>query len=339
MGADPRFFERLGPLTVTALADICGARVVGDGQAQVSDLTTPDEAGEGDVFFVTSASVPDAVTGAVVISSDPDILAQAPALAGGLIHPEPKSAYAAIGHALYRLRIHGDLSSFIASSASIADTARIGAGAVIGADAVVEAGAEIGPGAVIGPGVVIGACSRIGARASLQCALVGRNCEIYAGAVIGEAGFGLTPGEGGLISLPHFGRVIIEDDVVIGAVCTIDRGMLKDTILRQNVRLDNHCHIAHNVDVGRSVVMAAFAGVSGSVTIGNGAQFGGRVGVADHLHVGEGARLAADAAIMRDVPPGEVWAGSPAQPIRSFMRETAWIRRQVNSKPGKQKKD
>ena len=339
MGADPRFFERLGPLTVTALADLCGARAVGDGEASVSDLTTPDKAGNGDIFFVTSASVPETASGAVVISSDPDILTKCPQLAGGLIHPEPKSAYAAIGHTLYRLRTHGDPASFIASSASIAETSYIGAGAVIGADAVVEAGAEIGPCAVIGPGVVIGEGSRIGARASIQCAIVGRNCEVYAGAVIGEAGFGLTPGQRGLISLPHFGRVIIEDDVVIGAVCTIDRGMLKDTILRQNVRLDNHCHIAHNVDVGRSVVMAAFAGVSGSVTIGDGAQFGGRVGVADHLHVGEGARLAADAAIMRDVPAGEIWAGSPAQPIRSFMRETAWIRRQLNSKPGKQKKD
>jgi len=339
MGADPRFFERLGPLAASELAAAAGAELVGDGAVLVRDLTTPDQAGEGDAFFLTSSEPPEGVEGAIVISSDSQVLDRAPGLAAALVHPDPKVAYAAIGQALYRLRQHASDAGQISARASIAEDARLGPGVLIGDGAVIEAGCAIGPGAVIGPGVQIGAGSRIGARAILQCAVIGENCEIYAGAVLGEAGFGLTPGEAGLVSLPHFGRVVLEDDVVIGALCTIDRGMLTDTILRRNARIDNHCHIAHNVDVGPSVIMAAFAGISGSVKIGAGAQFGGRVGVADHLTIGKGARLAADAAVMRDVPADEMWAGSPAQPIRSFMRETAWIRRQVHGKASNRKKD
>jgi UDP-3-O-[3-hydroxymyristoyl] glucosamine N-acyltransferase len=339
MGADPRFFERLGPLAVSELAAAAGADLVGDGEARVSDLTTPDQAGEGDAFFLTTSDVPYDVRGAVAISSQPDILERADGLAAALIHPDPRVAFASVGQRLYRLRRQSDASGWIAETAAIAEDVHLGPGVIIGEGAVIDAGCEIGAGAVIGPGVCVGSGSRIGSRAVLQCTLVGRNCEIYAGAVLGEAGFGLTPGANGLVSLPHYGRVILEDDVVIGALCTIDRGMLADTILRRNARIDNHCHIAHNVDVGSSVVMAAFAGISGSVTIGEGSQFGGRVGVADHLSIGKGASLAADAAVMRDVPEDESWAGSPAQPIRSFMRETAWIRRQVHGKASKRKKD
>ena len=123
-------------------------------------------------------------------------------------------------------------------------------------------------------------------------------------------------------------RVVIEDEVTLGANVTIDRGMFADTRLKTGCRIDNLSHIAHNTVIGEYAVMAAFAGISGSVTIGRGAQLGGRVGIADHLEIGEGARLAADAAIMRSVPSGEMWAGSPAQPMREFMRETAWVRRE-----------
>lgn len=336
MGADRRFFERLGPRTASDLAALADARCVGDAGAAVGDLAEPDLAGEGDAFFLTHKTAPENARGAVAISSDPDILNKAPELAAAIIHTDPKIAFAATGHALYRLRRLETLAD--APAAEIADTARIAPGVLIGADAKIGPDCEIGAGAVIGPGVEIGAGTRIGARAVIQCALIGSGCEIYSGAVIGEAGFGLTPGREGLVTLPHFGRVIIEDDVVVGALCTIDRGMLADTVVRTNARIDNHCHIAHNVDVGPSVIMAAFAGISGSVTIGAGAQFGGRVGVADHLSIGAGASLAADAAVMRDVPAGEVWAGSPAQPIRSFMRETAWIRRQVHGKTSNRKK-
>ena len=337
MGADRRFFDPLGPRSASDLADLAGAKCLGDPSAAVHELAEPALAGAGDAFFLTSETPPHDASGAVAITADPDILQKAPNVVAAIIHDDPKIAFASVGAALYRLRDFN--ASPDAAAANIAKSAQIAPGAVLAQGVVIGPDCQIGAGAVIGPGVEIGAGTRIGARAVVQCALIGRGCEIYAGAVIGEAGFGLTPGADGLISLPHYGRVIIEDDVVVGALCTIDRGMLADTVLRKNARIDNHCHIAHNVDVGSSVIMAAFAGISGSVKIGEGAQFGGRVGVADHLKIGAGARLAADAAVMRDVPANEMWAGSPAQPIRSFMRETAWIRRQVHGKAANRKKE
>jgi UDP-3-O-[3-hydroxymyristoyl] glucosamine N-acyltransferase len=123
------------------------------------------------------------------------------------------------------------------------------------------------------------------------------------------------------------GRVIIQDRVTIGANSTIDRGAFDDTVLGEDVKIDNLCHIAHNCQIGRGVLMAAFAGISGSTTIGDAATLGGRVGVADHRNVGAGSTLAGASAVMQDVPAGEVWMGYPAKPIRKFLRETAWLSR------------
>ncbi|MGY6626934.1 MAG: UDP-3-O-(3-hydroxymyristoyl)glucosamine N-acyltransferase [Oceanicaulis sp.] len=330
MGADPRFFERLGPLTAGELAARIGARCDGDASTPVSDVAEPAGAPQGALVFLTRVPAePVSAPGVVVIAPDGAArLIQASAI---LIQDAPRAAFARAAVLLLSLRRH-DGPDVIDASARIDPSARLAPGVIIGPDAQIGAHAEIGPGAVIGPGVVIGAHTRIGARAAIQCSLIGQHCDISAGAVVGEAGFGLASEAGSLVTLPHLGRVIVEDEVTIGANSTIDRGMLRDTVLGRGCRIDNLCHVGHNVCVGHHAVMAAFAGISGSVDIGPGAQFGGRVGIADHLKIGAGARLAADAAVMRDVPAGETWAGSPAQPLKSFMRETAWLRRQSGRK-------
>lgn len=330
MGADPRFYERLGPLTAGDLAARIGAVCDGDAGAPVHDVAAPEAVSEGALVFLTRAPADTlAAPGCVVIA--PDSAASRINAAAVLIHASPRAAFARAAALLLRLRLH-EGAALIAPSAHIDPAARIAPGAIVGPDARIGAHALIGPGAVIGPGVTIGDHTRIGARATVLCTLVGQNCDISAGAVVGEAGFGLAYETGAIVTLPHLGRVILGDEVTIGANSTIDRGMLRDTILGKGCRIDNLCHIGHNVTVGHHAVMAAFAGVSGSVDIGPGAQFGGRVGIADHLSIGAGARLAADAAVMRDVPAGETWAGSPAQPLKSFMRETAWLRRQSGRK-------
>lgn len=333
MGADPRFFERLGPLTAGDLAARIGARLEGNADAPAADVAEPAAAAAGALVFLAKAPAePVSAPGVVVIA--PEAAAARVNAAAILIHEAPRAAFARAAALLVGLRLHHG-PELIADSASIDPSAHISPGAVIGPDAVIGAHATIGQGAIIGPGVVIGAHTRIGARAIIQCSLIGQHCDISAGAVVGEAGFGLAYEAGAIVTLPHLGRVIIEDEVTIGANSTIDRGMLRDTVLGRGCRIDNLCHIGHNVTLGHRVVMAAFAGISGSVDIGAGAQFGGRVGIADHLKIGAGARLAADAAVMRDVPAGETWAGSPAQPLKSFMRETAWLRRQSGRKAKK----
>lgn len=335
MGADLRFFERLGPLSTADLGASLGFELLGDGTVEVADIAAPEEADVGDLCFVSEKpKAPIKTAGrcvAIIGDSSHADLIEGPSCF--LVAQDARAGFGrACAHLLRVRSIAGKVD--VDPSAQIAASARIGPSAVIGASAVIGEDVEIGAGAVIGPGVKIGAGTRIGHRAVVQCAVIGERCEIYAGAVIGEAGFGLAFDASGLVSMPHLGRVLMGDEVTIGANSTVDRGMIFDTILSNGCRLDNLCHIGHNVELGEYVVMAAFAGMAGSVKIGAGAQFGGRVGVADHINIGEGSRLAADAAVMRDVPAGETWAGSPAQPIKRFMREAAWLRREANRKRG-----
>ncbi len=212
-------------------------------------------------------------------------------------------------------------------SAKLEDGVIVGHGATIGADAEIGQGTRIGAGAAIGPGVCIGRNAVIGPGAVIGFALIGDRVHIHAGAVIGEPGFGAAPGPRGLISLPQLGRVILQDDVRVGANACVDRGAWDDTVIGERTKLDNLVHIAHNVVVGRDCVMAAYTGISGSCVIGDGCQFGGRAGVIDHLVIGAGVRIAAHSAVMKDVPAGESWAGSPARPIRAWLRQSAWLAR------------
>jgi len=259
VGADPRFFERLGPLTAGDLAARTGARCEGDPAAPVNDVAEPATAPQGALVFLTRAPAElFSAPGVVVIAPDAATgLIQAAAV---LVHEAPRAVFARAAALFLTQRFH-DGPDLIAPSARIDPTARIAPGVIVGPDAQIGAHAEIGPGVVIGPVVVIGAHTRIGARAALQCAIVGQHCDISAGAVVGEAGFGLAYEAGAIVTLPHLGRVLIEDEVTIGANSTIDRGMLRDTVLGRGCRIDNLCHIGHNVTVGHHAVMAAFARV------------------------------------------------------------------------------
>lgn len=330
MAADPRFYEALGPLSAAEIAAIVDGEVVGETSREVRAIASPAAAGAGDLFFLSDPRSAGEVggQGATVLVSDSGAASTLASQGhSAILTSGTKGALAKAALHLVRTREHSG-ETLISPDAIIEDGVHLSPGCIIAAHARIAAGARIGAGAVIGPGVEIGAGTSVGPRASIGFALIGCRVEIGAGVVIGETGFGLAFENGEMLTLPHVGRVIIEDEVTLGANVTVDRGMFEDTTLKTGCRIDNLCHIAHNVVVGEYTVMAAFAGISGSVRIGRGVQCGGRVGIADHLTIGDGARLAADCAVMRDVPAGETWAGSPAQPIREFMREIAWLRRE-----------
>ncbi|HEY3988113.1 MAG TPA: UDP-3-O-(3-hydroxymyristoyl)glucosamine N-acyltransferase [Acidobacteriaceae bacterium] len=221
----------------------------------------------------------------------------------------------------------------------------------VDADATLEDGVLVGPNAVIEHGVHIGACSRIDAGVVIGARVhIGRSCHLYprvvlypgthlgngvivhAGAVLGSDGFGYVRDDatGEYTKFPQQGRLVIEDDVEIGANTTIDRGALEETRIGRGTKLDNLVHVGHNVTIGRNVVIAAQTGVSGSSTIGDGAIVGGQVGIADHVEIGPGAILGAQAGIptgKRIHGPGVVFWGTPARPIKDYLKELATLAR------------
>lgn len=332
--ADPRFFNRLGPLTIGEIAALSGAAIADSGSADlpVDGVAPLGEACAGHLSYAEGkAVIPEDCSGAILICSE--ALADAAGKAGAVIltHKAPRTAFSRSAARLFSLRAF-EPGPVVHPTAEIADAAMIAPGAVIGADAVIGTGAQIGPGASIGPGCHIGAGSRIGSNATILCASIGQDCNILSGAVIGESGFGVAVSGEGVVDVPHLGDVVIGDRVTVGANSTIDRGVFGSTRLGDDCKIDNLCHIAHNCQVERNVLMPAFAGVSGSTQVGEGVMFGGRVGVADQLTIGEGARIAANSAVMGDVPPGATYSGAPAQPIRQHMREIAEIRRMIRAR-------
>lgn len=329
---DPRFYEALGPVTVRALAP--SADIGGDPERAVSGLAPASEAGREDLCYyeakAKAAHPLETAPAACVISH---AMAHLAPKAGALILSDrPRATFARLARLVARPRTFAAGAPAIDPSAQIEAGARIGPGVVIGAGAQIGADAELGPNSVIGPGVAIGRRTRIGARVSIANALIGDDVDILAGAVIGEAGFGMAASAEGPVDMPHFGRVVVQDRVTIGANSTIDRGVFDDTLIGENAKIDNLCHIAHNVTIGRGALIAAFAGISGSTTLGDGVTLGGRVGIGDHRAIGARATLAGGAAVFKDVPEGETWTGYPAKPIRQWMREQAWLSRKVGAR-------
>lgn len=242
-----------------------------------------------------------------------------------LLTPQPYVAYAKAAAFLHRARRCAAGDPAIHPTAELEDGVQIGQGAVIGAGAQIGRGTYIGPSAVIGPGVAIGRDCEIGPRAVIGFALIGDRVKILAGALIGEPGFGVASEADAAFDVPQLGRVILQDNVSVGAGTCIDRGAWDDTVVGEYTKIDNLVQVAHNVRLGRNCLLAAQTGISGSVVVGDKVSFGGASGVTDHVTIGDGATIAGTAGVMKNVPPGEMWVGTPARPIRRFMRETAWL--------------
>lgn len=205
--------------------------------------------------------------------------------------------------------------------------------AVVHETSVCGEGTRIGAGAVIEEGVLLGRDCRIGPRAVVHAGVfVGDRCVVQAGAVLGATGFGYVrdPASGEYIPFPQQGSLVVEEDVEIGANTTIDRGALGETRIGRGTKIDNLVHIAHNCRIGRNVVIAAQVGLSGTCVVEDGAVIAGQVGLGDHCTVGRGVILGGQSGVYPGKTvkgPGELFAGTPAEPVREHMKSLARLRR------------
>ncbi len=328
-------------LSLAEIAELTGA-VPRDGSAlsyRISGIAPIEHAGPGDLTFIDNPKFAAALTvskaGAVLTSERFESLA--PRCVHLLRTPEPHRAFVMVAREFYRERLRPG-SPYEANA--VMPGAHVHESAELGANVTVDPGAVIGPRGVIGAGTTIGANTVIGADVRIGCdCAIGPNCTIiqselgdrtilHPGCRIGQDGFGYVSSPEGHVKVPQVGRVIIHDDVEIGAGTTIDRGGMRDTIIGEGTKIDNLVQIGHNVVIGRHCIIVAQSGLSGSVTLKDFAVLAARVGIVPHVTVHEGAQIAARATVRRDVPRGEVWGGNlNAKPLRQSMRELIAIER------------
>ena len=337
--ADPRFFDRAGPFPLAQLAERCGAEVAkaADGQMPIHDVAPLDKAGDGAISFLDNKKYVEAFTQsrASACIVHPSMAPRAPDGMALLVTPDPYRAYAMVAQVFYpevALEAGVAAGAHVDPSARLGEGVRVEAGAFIGAQAEIGAGSLIGPNAVIGRGVVLGGACVIGANASVSHAILGERVRVYPGVRIGQDGFGFAMGPKGHLKVRQLGRVVIGNDVEIGANATIDRGAGPDTVIGAGTKIDNLVQIAHNVQIGRNCVIVSQVGISGSTRIDDFVVIAGQAGITGHLHIGAGARIAGQSGVMRDIEAGGTVGGSPAVPMTEWLRQSAILGQMARKK-------
>lgn len=330
MIGDPRFFPGAGPYRLADLAEAAGAALAGaaDPARLIVGVAPLQAAGPDRITFLDNRRYLPALAasraGACILA--PAHAGAAPQGMALLLTAKPYLAWARVA-GLFHPRpavvagIHP--SATVAPDALFGQGVGVGPGAVIGARAAIGAGTVIGPLAVVGEGVVLGRDCRIGAGAVVSHCIAGDRVVLHPGAKVGQEGFGFAEGPSGFVTVPQLGRVLLGDDVEIGANTTVDRGSSSDTVVGSGTRMDNLVQIGHNVRLGRCCVIVGQSGISGSSTLGDFTVLAAQAGVAGHLRIGRRVRIGGQAGVMDDVPDGTDVIGSPARPAREFWRALA----------------
>ncbi len=333
------FFSRKGPFLLSELAQSVGASCSsGSEDISISDVAVLAEAGPSDIALYGNVAyrtdLADARAGAIITRAK--LSDDLPEGIPSLICDKPGEAFEALVRLFYPgAGLPGAVheSDGVSPQAHVHEDARlepdvtVEPGASIGARAEIGSGSRVLTGAVVGADVRIGRDCTIAPGASVAHAFIGNRVVLHPGVRVGQDGFGYSPGPKGLEKAFQIGRVIIQDDVEIGANSCIDRGGVRDTIVGEGTKIDNLVQIAHNCTIGRHCIIVSMTALAGSVTLGDGVMIGGNTVINNHVRIADGVRIAGASAVNTDIERAGDWAGVPAQPRRTWYRELMILKR------------
>ncbi len=304
-------------MKLSELATRISAKIIGDSSVEIEGVGSIEKAKEGEVTLLAKERYRkfiETTKASAIITSEK--------LSAGILNKNllvVEDPYLAFADVIEMFIPHNYLPSGISEKAFVSKEAFVHSGATIMAGAYVEKGAYIGKNTIVYPNVYIGYLSKIGDNCIIypnvvirERCVIGNNVIIHPGAVIGSDGFGFILGKDGYRKVSQIGGVLIEENVEIGANCTIDRATVGDTIIKSGTKLDNLIQIGHNVEIGENTIIAGQSGIAGSTRIGSWVQIGGQAGIAGHLTIGDKVRIGGKAGVISDVQPEKEMAGYPA---------------------------
>ncbi|GGB60343.1 UDP-3-O-acylglucosamine N-acyltransferase [Roseibium aquae] len=341
---EPTFFETPQPVDLATIAEWAGAELVrGDGAAEITGVAPVEAARPGMLVFFDNMIYADrlAATEAAACLVTKKHQAKVPDHVAVLVCKDAYKSWAQVLSKLYPAAVvPADPGPNTISERALVDPAarlerdvRVEAGAVIGAGVEIGSGTVVRANAVIGPGCRIGRHCVVGPNVTVQHALIGDRVYLHPGVCIGQDGFGYAMGPQGHLKVPQIGRVVIQDDVEIGANTTVDRGANRDTVIGEGTKIDNQVQIGHNVEIGRHCVIVSQVGLSGSCKLEDFVAIGGQSGVRGHVTIGMGAQIAAVSVVNDDVPVGGRYGGTPAKPVKQWFREVTALRKLAERTP------
>ncbi len=319
---DNSFYNNRGPFSLIEIANIIGCDILGDKNKLIYDLAVVEEAKSNEICFITEKYknlYKGSKAGAFIISKS--IISKDHK--NKLVSTNPHFDMAKVASIFYP---DSDYPQFffrkIDQKTKLDKSIRVSENSFIHKNALIGNNSEIGLNTVIGPGVTIGKNCLIGDNVSIYFSKIGENVKIYQGVKLGSEGFGFIMNKDEFKKIPQLGRVIVGNNVQIGANSTVDRGSIGDTIIDDYCMIDNVVHLGHNVKLGKRCIVAAMTGISGSTTIGNNVMIGGQVGISGHLKIGDNVRIAAKTGVMKNIEENNVIAGYPSEKILDWHRNT-----------------